>query len=325
MTSDNTYHWRTVTRANPCPVCGKGGWCRVTEEGNMCRCMRQDNGYETKGGGWLYVCDDGQSWHAPAPGSGGDRERIFAPVRVVPSVLLAMRSLHLSSETIRAEIKADADVFWCLDLACYVLGDHGLPVGLDAALQSLGVYLSMKYQRQGVLAFPMRSEDGTIVGVRYRSSAGKKWSLKGGRDGLFFSPRTVHTKAKAHALYICEGATDTLALTTIGLPTVGRSSCGTGKDAITALCRKVRPSHLVIIADNDRTHFTSNGTPYMPGRSGAINLARAVGIPCSIIFLSGVKDVLDFVAKSFADGIQPAEVAKRIERLARDTPPRMFK
>jgi hypothetical protein len=44
-------HWRRVTRRNPCPICGHGDWCRVTSDGALAGCMRQEAGsYRAKDG-----------------------------------------------------------------------------------------------------------------------------------------------------------------------------------------------------------------------------------------------------------------------------------
>ena len=36
--------WRRVTASNPCPICHKDDWCRVTVDGTLAGCMRVEAG-----------------------------------------------------------------------------------------------------------------------------------------------------------------------------------------------------------------------------------------------------------------------------------------
>jgi len=36
--------WRNVTASSPCPKCGKGDWCSVSNDGNACACRRLADG-----------------------------------------------------------------------------------------------------------------------------------------------------------------------------------------------------------------------------------------------------------------------------------------
>ena len=40
---------RSVSKAHPCPVCGKSKWCRVRDDGKLCICRHQSEGAESTG------------------------------------------------------------------------------------------------------------------------------------------------------------------------------------------------------------------------------------------------------------------------------------
>ena len=140
-------------------------------------------------------------------------------------------------------------------------------------------------------AFPMRDGDGKVVGVRLREYAsGRKWSVSGSKDGLFYDPdmdaaETVSHGMKGREIVICEGATDCAAGYEIGLATVGRSSCNTGVEHLKRLCERLRVSRVTIVTDNDlfkeRTTRAAGMAPvrtvWRPGIEGAERLARELG------------------------------------------------
>lgn len=128
----------------------------------------------------------------------------------------------------------------------------------DEALKALDVRFN---PFEECWSFPMRDDEGKIVGLRFRELGGsKKWSAKGSKDGLFFAvserPRPLNE------LVIVEGPSDTAAaMSLLGYSTptpstytylpVGRSSCQTGAVFLRALIRRVRPQVVTIVADND--------------------------------------------------------------------------
>lgn len=65
--------WRTVTPANPCPICGRGDWCATSHDGSATVCRRVDTGGEhrTDRSGvdfWLHRhTDTGTVDHTPVP------------------------------------------------------------------------------------------------------------------------------------------------------------------------------------------------------------------------------------------------------------------
>jgi hypothetical protein len=118
-------------------------------------------------------------------------------------------------------------------------------------------------QRHRATTWPMTDATGTVCGIRLRGSDGKKWSVRGGREGLFI-PRNVPIGDK---LVICEGATDCAALLDLHFNVVGRPSCTGGVQLLVDLACEWKIQEAVIIADRDP-----------PGQRGARYLAsRLVG------------------------------------------------
>jgi DNA primase len=121
--------------------------------------------------------------------------------------------------------------------------------------------------------FPMKDGYANIIGIRLRTLTGKKFSVPGSKNGIFF-PVNVRGDGK-EKLFICEGPTDCAALLDMGLPAIGRASCGTGykyiKEVIEHFNRQV-----VIFADKDPAKYAPDGRKFFPGYDGALKLARSI-------------------------------------------------
>lgn len=132
-----------------------------------------------------------------------------------------------------------------------------------------------------VLTFPMFGADGRPVGVRFRRRDGKKWSLRGGREGIFQSRQWRPDVPQ----FIAEGPTDAAALVEAGFPAVlGRPNCSGGVQIIKDRLASHPRTPVVVLADPDE-----------PGVAGAERLA--IALPNPTIILSGVLDIRDFVTK----------------------------
>ncbi len=105
----------------------------------------------------------------------------------------------------------------------------------------------------------MTSPSGEILGFRFRRPDGVKFSVRGGKEGLFL-PDGV--ERDGGPLLIVEGPTDAAALLDMGFRNVvGRPSCTGGIKLLVELVRRWQRPEVVIVADNDE-----------PGRRGADNL-----------------------------------------------------
>jgi phage/plasmid primase-like uncharacterized protein len=144
-----------------------------------------------------------------------------------------------------------------------------------AALASLNAVYAPPHQ---AWAFPMKDGYGNAVGVRLRANDGRKWAVRGSRQGIFL-PETEPQRR----VYVCEGPTDTAAALTIGLFAVGRPSCNCGGAEIRTACQRLGIREAVIVADNDR-----------PGLQGAARVAGELGVK-ACIFVPPAKDIREFV------------------------------
>ena len=263
-----------VSRREPCPVCGHTDWCVVSNDGGTAICFRTESDRPHDKGGWVHILK-----RTLPP-----QRRTFAPVRAKPRPQLVdmERVMQGFWREFEAKHPLDADGY---DAMWYLSEDLWLA---PEALKRLTPGRSDFYS---AWAFPMRDGDGKVLGVRLREYlSGRKWSVAGSRDGLFYDPElqaaeTVSHGVRGREIVIVEGATDCAAGYEIGLATVGRSSCMTGADHLKRLCERLRVGRVTIVTDNDRfkerTTHTPTGVPvrtvWRPGIEGAERLAQDLG------------------------------------------------
>ena len=129
-------------------------------------------------------------------------------------------------------------------------------------------------------AFPMRDHTGRVVGIRLRDKSGKKWAVKGSKEGLFFGGgRYVEKRTK----WCVEGPTDCAAGLTLDLDCVGRPSCQGAVNELVAFIESDRSREVVIISDNDA-----------PGLAGSARLEQHLPCPYREIVLP-CKDLREFL------------------------------
>lgn len=95
-------------------------------------------------------------------------------------------------------------------------------------------------------------------------------------------------------IYIVEGATDVLAMISIGLDVIGRPSCSGGSLELKQAVQRLGIEELVIIADNDKDKRSPDGRKFNPGMDGAESLIRQIPVKACIITMP-TKDIRDFV------------------------------
>jgi hypothetical protein len=241
-----------VSRSNPCPICNKPDWCLVSTDKQAAICARVASTKRCgqSSAGWLHVLNDEplSRWrtvHRPKP------KRPLIEIQEVQRRCLADCTIgHLNRLSSRL----------------------GVSVG---ALQSIRVGYNIEKHSW---SFPMLDESGRVVGIRYRSSTGKKWSERGSREGLFYRPEFV-----TDSVVIVEGASDVAALLTIGQRSVvGRANCNGNIDQLRNLCQRKNIRRALIIPDNDQ-----------PGLNGADRLAEALRDhvdPIVLTLPAGIKD-----------------------------------
>ncbi len=238
--SNSTF--RRVDREHRCPVCSRSDWCLIARDGSAVLCQRISEGSVRRVGeaGWLHRLRDRDGWQ---PSSS---RRIVVPT---VSTQAARRDLAELAERFRQAVTPDRLARLASDL------------GVSAeSLARLGIGWC---EVSRAWSFPMVDAGRNILGIRLRAESGKKFSVRGGREGLFVPDRLDGSGP----LLIAEGPTDCAALLDLGFVAVGRPSCRGGRALVLDLVRRWRPASVVVVADNDAAG---------QGWDGAVNLARGL-------------------------------------------------
>ena len=256
--------WVRVSRAHPCIVCGKGDWCGVSADGVVCHCMRVESPHPCPSGGWFHFLKERP-------------KRVEVRRGPKPPVRPRMFNAELTMAGFRAEFEMPGGGKDIFDSLIEVANDLNLRAAdIDRLLVGRSAF-------HRAWAFPMLDGQSQCVGIRLREYGGnRKWSVAGSCDGLFYDtkiqPREeVYNGLRGREIVVVEGATDCIAGYALGLPCVGRSSCGTGADMLRDLCARLKVSRVTIVSDNDKYKFRPDGTPWKPGAEGAQALARRMG------------------------------------------------
>jgi 5S rRNA maturation endonuclease (ribonuclease M5) len=241
-----------VTPECPCPKCGRPDWCLIHKSGLKVICTRVKSGNPRGKSGHLHYIKQGQ----------------------VPPKLMLQKPEYLTPKQVQDYLDgiSQARNANMIERQAKALG-----LSLDSIVMMHGRYDPDK----AVLVFPMFEHRKMPTGCRFRRNDGKKYSLKGGREGLFFSREFTPTRPT----WITEGPTDAAALCEIGFTNViGRPNCSGGADIIKRLLSTHRTTPLIIISDPDEC-----------GVDGAKSLAQMVSNPT--IVLVGPSDIRDFATK----------------------------
>ncbi len=267
--------WLRVRRDRPCPICGRPDWCLVAKDGSAAICPRTPDGAikRVNEAGHLHRLKDD-------------------PARVAYSVRRRSRQ-WAAAQTTRPDM-ANLAARSQTNVKNQRLEDHASVLGVSPrSLQRLGIGWSCSHS---AWTFPMTDTEGRVRGVRLRAPNGRKWAVKGGREGLFI-PAGVALNGRA---LICEGPTDAAALMDIGFNVVGRPSCTGGIRLLVDLVRRHKPQEVVIVADHDP-----------PGQRGARELGATLRCYASAVRIIappvGIKDARAWVqAGATASDVQQA-------------------
>ena len=230
--------WVRVSKAHPCVACGKGDWCGITRDGSVAHCMRVPSEHPCPSGGWFHFLKE--------------RPRRM-PVRTGPKppVRPRMFNAEITMQGYRAEFEAPGGGRDIFDSLLEIGRDLNLcPADIDRLLVGRSAF-------HRAWAFPMLDGQSKCVGIRLRKYGGsRKWSVAGSRDGLFYDPQiqpreAVYNGLRGREIVVVEGATDCMAGYALGLPCVGRSSCGTGGEMLRDLCARIQAGRITIVTDND--------------------------------------------------------------------------
>lgn len=233
--------WTETTRALPCPVCGKDGWCAISDDG-LVKCMRLREGsfaQREDASGMAF-------FHKPA--GLPPQPYLFEKEEKRPKKRLKARTLaKLYGESL---MNSYALVGLSEDLRAPLATLGRLCVGwLDRATL---IQAGTKCPAQGGHSFPMRNAEGQIIGFRLRVGH-LKYSLAGGSNGLFIPTGTEG----ARTLLVVEGPTDCAAALAYGHQCIGRPNNGACTDMLSSYITRVNPERVAIIIDNDREGSTA--------------------------------------------------------------------
>lgn len=143
-----------------------------------------------------------------------------------------------------------------------------------AHLTAMNVIWHRNYR---VYAFPMKDFNGNTIGIRLRDKNGKKWAVKGSKQGLFIPYMKVESD-----LYVTEGPTDCAAMLSMGLYAIGKAAAMQGPEEIVKFIKKHSIRRVIVIADNDDA-----------GLRGATKLIDVCPVPCCELVLPA-KDAREF-------------------------------
>ena len=180
-----TQQWHSVSKDEPCRVCGKPDWC--TRSGDVVLCMRATDAPA----GWRIVkrCNEGVIFGPEHNGRTGSQSW---------------------ADRARRYVKA---------LTPGLLGELAKELGCTGeALRSLQVGWNEYSQRW---TFPEADGGGRIIGIGTRKRDGSKRSMKGSKRGLIIPRRFDDLLDPVLAP---EGPSDVAACLTLGLTVVGRPS-----------------------------------------------------------------------------------------------------
>lgn len=208
--------WIRVSKAAPCPICGKHDWCGVSAETGAVCCMRIQSDRPTENGGWLHVA----TGHAKPP------PRQFEAKGYDPPDFNAT----LWWRAARFVIKWAPMEAWANTL--------GLPID---SLDAMGACTLGE-----MLAFPMYDGNGQVCGIRTRNRDGSKRAVTGSRAGVFLMP--IHDGAEP---LVCEGPTDATAALALGFWPIGRPSCTGCERHVVDTCRRMGIERVTLCADAD--------------------------------------------------------------------------
>lgn len=223
----------------PCPICGRDHYCLIHRKGLVAICTKVESKDKRGNAGWYHKVSDAKK------------------VRKVPP---PAQKVYLTPKQVQEYLRN-------LPPATAMLTEKAAEIGLslDSILQLYARYES----KAAVIAFPMFDEKRRPIGVRFRRADGRKWSLKGGREGVF----VAREFRPDQPIFIAEGPTDAATLVESGFTNIlGRPNCSGGTAIIKGMLGNNRYTPVVIVAD-----------PGPPGENGAADLANALPNPAIVI------------------------------------------
>ncbi len=294
MTATRTEAWKRVTRHDPCPICQKDHWCRVSPDGAFVCCMFNfDQAYrlgQLKSGEpyALYRLRDDRPYEPQSPTFTIPTPEDDAGFDVLTArAVYAATTAHCAAEVpdfVRAElVRRFGPVYGPLAIERFGLGYCNSPQlvkALDAAGRrtealATGVLHPQRGQAvhslAGRITIPYRRGGGVFdirgAGIKGRGET-KEMSLPGGyveRDvaGLFFNHDALDTLSAGEPIHLAGGAYKTMALALAGLSAIGTRGEGELSDAQIAALQEAGVTAVVLHIDAEEA---KEGERLSPGR-----------------------------------------------------------
>jgi len=313
--------WNAVTKAKPCPSCGKADWCAWTPDGLTLRCMRAGDkpagmkrGTTDAEGGTLYHVEGKHNGHTSkrtphkqaTPHPTKTKLNLHAIVTSLQVKLTPERLAELSEVTgVPAEGWAALAPGWCDAADLRTL--HAGGTGWDD-------------YPAGAFAFPEYDGRGRMVGISLRTIDGRKGAPSGAATGCkrgLVVPANLHEQSGP--VLAVEGASDVAACAALGIPAVGRPSNRAGASDLADLL-----DGMPVLVVGERDGKVGGA---WPGRDGAKAVAQHLagrwGEPvCWTLPPDGVKDLRAwFKANPNAGADKAVSLVEGMKQAAREVKP----
>lgn len=279
----------SVTRARPCPICKAPDRCSIALDGGLVVCRARVRRHERDVGnvfGWRHLgqsADGADKWRFSPDQTDSPRGKVERPKPVPVALAPALDYAALAADA-REELDYTALRVFAASLGLTENALSRLGVGMLTLARCDPEWPGWAW------CFPQTDPRGRVVGLRLRTSTGRKFSAPGGVHGLF-----VPGNLKAdRTLVVCEGPTDTAALLDMGVEAVGRSSALTCHDMLLEALSLWRCRDLVVVANRDDPDQRGRHA----GQDGARRLiedARGRGVRCRLVVPPGTKDMRDWL------------------------------
>ncbi len=280
MVATRTEAWKRVTRHDPCPICQKDHWCRVSPDGAFVCCMFNfDQAHrigQLKSGEpyALHRLRDDRPYEPQSPTFTTPTPEDDAGFDVLTArAVYAVTAAHCAAEIpdfVRAElVRRFGPVYGPLAIERFGLGYCNSPqlvkaldaVGRRTEALAAGVLHPQRGQAvhslAGRITIPYRGGGGVLdirgAGIKGRGET-KEMSLPGGyieRDvvGTFFNHDALDNLAPGEPVHIAGGAYKTMALALCELPAIGTRGEGELSDAQIAALQAVGVTDVVLHID----------------------------------------------------------------------------